>query len=396
MLNVVKGLKITLISFIVLGLIIFTVIKTENIWHPQLILINQVLYGLFFITIVFSSHFSRSRLAFITASWVLFYVTVNSNMLWSNWVLSHPHWLWLSGCFVFGVLSLVKDRGVFSIHGLSRVLFICLCGLASYIWLLASDWLIEYLRINQYSASWYKYLRIELPLVVISLLLFWRSVTSASLLVIAIFGSFLVWCLHFYQLLPLPWGVILTILVSNYLLVVVIDSYFLAYRDELTSLPSRRALKQLSLSLGRNYTVAMLDIDHFKKFNDTYGHDIGDQVLKLVASKLAQVKIGGKVFRYGGEEFTIVFPRKNKEQTLEELERIRQLVADYKIIIRHPQRQNKQARHAKNAQEMKTVSVTISIGVATRENKQSFEQTLKFSDQALYRAKKKGRNIVSI
>jgi diguanylate cyclase (GGDEF)-like protein len=62
------------------------------------------------------------------------------------------------------------------------------------------------------------------------------------------------------------------------------------------------------MSLGHRFTIAMLDIDHFKRFNDTYGHAVGDQVLKMVAAKLRQVKGGGRAFRYGGEEFTLVFP----------------------------------------------------------------------------------------
>ena len=175
----------------------------------------------------------------------------------------------------------------------------------------------------------------------------------------------------------------------------VVDSYFLAYRDELTTLPSRRALNQLALSLGRKYTLAMLDIDHFKKFNDTYGHDIGDQVLKLVASKLAQVKGSGRVFRYGGEEFTIVFAGKSVAQAKPALEAVRQAVANYKIVIRQAERKTKQARAAKKNSQMHTVSVTISIGLAARTSKLNFEQSLKLADQALYRAKKSGRNKVS-
>lgn len=85
----------------------------------------------------------------------------------------------------------------------------------------------------------------------------------------------------------------------------------MAYQDELTSLPGRRALKEYLLKLGSEYTIAMFDIDHFKKFNDTHGHDVGDQVLRMVASKLATVSGRGKSFRYGGEEFTLVFSEKS-------------------------------------------------------------------------------------
>ena len=92
------------------------------------------------------------------------------------------------------------------------------------------------------------------------------------------------------------------------LLVAIIEtSYSMAFHDELTGLPARRAFNQALLALEDPYTVAIVDIDHFKQFNDTYGHDTGDQVLRLVAGKLAQVTGGGKPFRCGGEEFAIFF-----------------------------------------------------------------------------------------
>src|SRR5439155_1053185 len=66
-------------------------------------------------------------------------------------------------------------------------------------------------------------------------------------------------------------------------------SYHMAYQDSLTGLPARRALNEALLRLGGQYTVAMLDVDHFKRINDHHGHDVGDQVLKMIAAKLAQV-----------------------------------------------------------------------------------------------------------
>ena len=59
--------------------------------------------------------------------------------------------------------------------------------------------------------------------------------------------------------------------------------------------------------------VAMVDVDHFKKFNDTYGHDTGDSVLRMIATKLQKVGGGGTAYRYGGEEFSIIFNGKNKK-----------------------------------------------------------------------------------
>ena len=77
------------------------------------------------------------------------------------------------------------------------------------------------------------------------------------------------------------------------------------------------------------------------------------------------------------------------------LEAVREAVQNYKVVVRQPERKTKQARTGKKGSDVKTVSVTISIGLAARVGKLSFEQTLKLADQALYRAKKSGRNKVS-
>jgi len=91
---------------------------------------------------------------------------------------------------------------------------------------------------------------------------------------------------------------------------IVETSYLLAYHDELTTLPSRRAFHDALLRLEAPYSIAMVDIDHFKRCNDTYGHDTGDQVLRMVASRLARVSGGGQAYRCGGEEFAILFSGK--------------------------------------------------------------------------------------
>lgn len=181
---------------------------------------------------------------------------------------------------------------------------------------------------------------------------------------------------------------------------VLTDSYQMAFSDELTGLAARRALLQSSISLGKRYTVAMLDVDHFKKFNDTYGHDVGDQVLRLVASKLGDVKGGGKAYRYGGEEFTIVFPNKSVNYAIPYLEQVRESIAHYQMAIRNEDRPEEEEagkpKRKKNAGGTKFVNVTISIGVAEREGElKEFDQVLKQADEALYRAKQAGRNCLA-
>jgi len=113
------------------------------------------------------------------------------------------------------------------------------------------------------------------------------------------------------------------------LIVAVVEaSYHMAYQDSLTGLPARRALNEALLRLGGDYTVAMLDVDHFKRINDHHGHDVGDQVLKMIAAKLAQVSGGGKAYRYGGEEFAVIFAGRGAEECLSDLEALRQTVED--------------------------------------------------------------------
>jgi len=79
----------------------------------------------------------------------------------------------------------------------------------------------------------------------------------------------------------------------------VATSYRMAYHDDLTGLPGRRAMNEVLLQLGSRYAMAMVDVDHFKRFNDTYGHDVGDQVLRMVASRLGVVSAAGKLFDTG-------------------------------------------------------------------------------------------------
>jgi diguanylate cyclase (GGDEF)-like protein len=394
----IKGLKTIIFSFTAFALVYYFVVKSQAFWLQQTVIVEKLLFIFLAVIIVFASYFNRSRLAFLSSLWLLYYASLSFTLPWGKWLIQHSDWLTLYGCFSLFLLSLIKDRGVVSIHGFYRLLMIGIVGEMAYFWLIASDSIIHIVQTLPNTEFLKKSIRLEFPIVVCVLVTFWRAVKKSDLVTSAIFTSLLVWLFHHYQLISLPISLTLTLLSLYYLLVIIIDAYFLAYRDDLTGLSSRRALNQFALSLGRKYTVAMLDIDHFKKFNDTYGHDIGDQVLKLVAAKIGSVKGGGKAFRYGGEEFTIVFPRKDIEQALPELEAVRQAIQDYEIVIRHPQRKTKQQRNAKKgskSSDFKTVSVTISIGAAIRNNKESFEQALKCSDQALYKAKKKGRNNVS-
>ena len=199
---------------------------------------------------------------------------------------------------------------------------------------------------------------------------------------------------------------------------VIQNGYRVAFHDELTGLPGRRALRALEATRSDRYVVAMLDVDHFKKFNDTYGHDIGDQVLCRVAAIVGKVGGGGHPFRYGGEEFTVVFPGKSVAEALPHLEAVRAMMANTPFEIRGPDRpvekpgddnrtKGKGKAKAKTEGkpkpegmpapgERKQVQITISIGAAAWTAETPTPETvMKAADLALYRAKEKGRNQVS-
>lgn len=195
---------------------------------------------------------------------------------------------------------------------------------------------------------------------------------------------------------------------------VVETSYLLAYHDELTTLPSRRAFNDALLRLVPPYSIAIVDIDHFKRCNDTYGHDTGDQVLCMVAAKLARVSGGGQAYRCGGEEFAILFPGKTTQDVLEHLEDLRCVVEASRLRLRGsdrrqqprgPDRRNRPARTRGRAGDAirqlsrpapsSEIAVTVSIGAASSKlEKTSAHEVIQAADKALYRAKAGGRNRV--
>jgi GGDEF domain-containing protein len=179
---------------------------------------------------------------------------------------------------------------------------------------------------------------------------------------------------------------------------VIHETFYMAFRDELTGIPGRRALNERLSRLGNQYVIAMADVDHFKKFNDTHGHDVGDQVLKLVASKMRKVSGGGSAYRYGGEEFTLLFPGKTLKECLPHLEAVRRSIEEYPLRIRDKQtrpQDDESGRERRGSVEAKTAFITVSMGVAERGVAARLpEEVIKCADQALYKAKGAGRNNV--
>ncbi|MEC9236272.1 MAG: GGDEF domain-containing protein, partial [Pseudomonadota bacterium] len=163
-----------------------------------------------------------------------------------------------------------------------------------------------------------------------------------------------------------------------------------AMTDGLTAISNRKAfdeklkyVRQRSDEEASIFTLMLIDIDHFKNFNDTYGHQVGDQVLKLVAKTLTD-GIKGKDFaaRYGGEEFAIILPESNAMAGEVVGNALREAVAKKEVINR-------------NSGE-KLGRITMSVGVAQYSGSESEEALIERADKALYKAKETGRNRVVV
>lgn len=155
--------------------------------------------------------------------------------------------------------------------------------------------------------------------------------------------------------------------------------------DELTGLANRRELVKAAEQLlkqqqgsAQALSMLILDVDYFKAINDQYGHDIGDQVLRKLGTILQkQARRSDVVARFGGEEFTLLLPNTNLDAALQVANRLHKLVNEIQT-------------------KDQTLTVSIGIAVALPEHKLSFEQLFKLADQALYQAKKQGRNCTRV
>ena len=173
-------------------------------------------------------------------------------------------------------------------------------------------------------------------------------------------------------------------------------SHRMAYDDELTGLPGRRALGEALARLGGQYAIAMVDIDHFKRFNDEHGHAVGDQLLRMVGTTLTRIDGGGRPFRYGGEEFAVLFPSTTAEAALPHLERFRHSIEHASFTLRGRDRPRTKPKTVRPAGHRRRVAVTVSIGVAEPgSGRAAPDDVIKAADAALYRAKHAGRNRTS-
>ena len=167
----------------------------------------------------------------------------------------------------------------------------------------------------------------------------------------------------------------------------------MAYVDELTGLPGRRALDEALGRLGGQYAIAMVDIDHFKRFNDEHGHDVGDQLLRKIGVALEMVGGGGRAYRYGGEEFAVLFPAGTVAEALPHLEAVRRAIEHSHFTLRGRIRPATRPKRPVPVSGRRRLAVTVSIGVAGPHGGTATpEGVIRAADETLYRAKGAGRN----
>jgi diguanylate cyclase (GGDEF)-like protein len=167
----------------------------------------------------------------------------------------------------------------------------------------------------------------------------------------------------------------------------------MAFVDALSSLPNRRALDEALARLGGVFAIAMVDIDHFKRFNDTHGHAAGDRVLHAVAQQLRRTP-GAQAYRYGGEEFCLLFTGARSRDAAKACADARVRVEATQVRVRSSPERNRKSANARRT-DINEVHVTISIGVAVRDSgSTAVGEVLKAADRALYDAKRVRNKVV--
>jgi len=381
------------IPFAILMLAAGVFVLRETLLTPQMLsTLSIASYVLAFVGMALSAGFNRSPLFFVLLLLTLSQIAFSAPVAGTLDAKSYYGVVYYFSCLLLPlnilVFSLLKERGTFTIQGKRRLGFILVQLLVVAVVILSQDAdMLEYIR--QELASPLFSLNTPLPAKAL-------AITVAGLLILLLRQSVrvlpvenaffhgllaLTAAFHFkFPALPLFYSATAAMLAVAALQ----DSYAIAYLDELTGLPTRRSLQEELAKLGDKYTVAMVDIDFFKKINDKYGHDVGDDVLRFLAATLGrEVTSKGKAFRYGGEEFIILFPGKDSAEVRPCLEELRQAIAKRPFILRgHSSAERK-------------LSVTVSIGYAERlPGHQKADEVVKAADVALYQAKEGGRNCV--
>lgn len=386
--------------FILLGCY-FLIKKIPSFTPPVLLVLTYSSYIIFGLGIILSIRFNKGRVFLILLLLTLFQFLLNYYLELSINMITYSEFLYPTMCILMPIniiaLSQLKEKGIFSLWGKIRISFILIETFVIFKIAMSNNILIQDLLT-------YKFINISLEDTImnqIALLIFFLSLIffiikaymKKNIFEVRLIGVIIsVFIALLYVDDKISFSIFLSATGLLLITSIIEDSYSMAYLDELTGIPSRRALREDLMKLGNKYVLAMIDIDFFKKFNDTYGHDVGDDVLKLVASNLVTVTGGGKAFRYGGEEFTIIFPGKSINDAIPHLENLREQVSKSGYTQKSTKAKNSKTKQRNSSQ----LFVNISIGVCEKSAKfKDTSDVMKGADKALYRAKKKGRNCVS-
>jgi diguanylate cyclase (GGDEF)-like protein len=345
-----------------------------------------------------SIHFSRSSVFFYVVL-----VVIANVVLRSGWAASDMGYGLLSTFLpmLFLFLTVLPDRGIISVRAIPAYsILLLVIGFSVFAATRSPDWVAKILLTDWLPAQYFDWTRLSQSALIMSVLalnyMLVLCILQPSPHMSAGFGVLILMIaqMHFGDN-SRSLDVFSSIALLMCLYAIMQESWRMAYLDELTGLPGRRALREKFQKMGGLYTVAMLDVDHFKKFNDTYGHDTGDSVLRMIASKMTRVSGGGVSYRYGGEEFSIIFTGKYANDSRPYLDELRETIAKSPFVINRISRRKNDEKTI--PVKRKSVKVTVSIGVADSSGEiESPWDVLKLADKALYRAKNKGRDLVSV
>lgn len=356
---------------------------------PLIILASSVLFG---------AVFKKSRLIL-----GVIIVLVTGLLMYKNYVDYKLNIYLLSFCLPFNIFIIynLRDRGIFRLS-IVKYLFLLVAQALVYIYISNYEKVfisnvISEDAINNYIFDGFTFTRASL-IICLSVLIYllWEYFVKKESSSKVFFWSLVTSLVIFYSVLQQEER-IFVISSAGFILLIsfIMSSYDVAYKDKLTELPTRRSFDEYISELGDQYSIGMVDIDFFKKFNDKYGHDIGDQVLKLVGAKLAKLKGGGRAFRYGGEEFAVVFAGRDAEYSYEYLEDLRKEIESQEFKVRGEKRPRKKPKIPVFRSKTKNEKITVSIGIAGKNDKlENVSEVIKAADIALYKAKREGRNRV--
>jgi len=303
--------------------------------------------------------------------------------------------------FFMPVVAAMKDRGVSSHRGVIQVAIV-LAGLAGAL-------LFWAVRPELLSWTWQGFLPWDLSVVGVS-----DAALVVGLFAVLLTGGFAIVRRHRLDkgfffiavmlLLALRGGsdsVESTIYLTMAALILIVNVFEKLYAfsalDDVTGLPTRRALRREVKEAGNCYALAFVGVDHYNDLYDRYGRDTSDRVVKKVAMHLGKTSVTGRVFRYGNEEFAVLYSGRGRDEVLGDLEMLRADVEDFRFALRPKAHAN--GKSAATNYPAVRWSLTVSVGVAERGEKKglsaSYAAIARAARGALHRGQKAGGNIVS-